>query len=52
LRGKPALALLRSPAEVNEKYWTEVPQELPFNAVQRVNVDAAVDAEGKTDGEK
>jgi Domain of Unknown Function with PDB structure (DUF3857) len=47
-RGKSAFALLDSRVgSAAGPYWTEVPVDLPFTASQKVNVDAALDAEGE-----
>lgn len=48
LRGKPAFLLLPEDAEnASLSRWLSVPNELPFAASQRVNVDAVLGADGK-----
>jgi hypothetical protein len=47
-RGKPAFALDDPPSEgLDTLYWETVPRDLPFAGVQKVSVDAALDADGK-----
>lgn len=48
LRGKPAFLLLLEDAEnASLSRWLSVPNGLPFAASQKVNVDAALGADGK-----
>jgi hypothetical protein len=47
LRGRPALLLLAEDENTGLSRWLTVPDELPFAASQRVNVDATLGADGK-----
>ena len=45
-RSKTALRLLESYSPTEADWWVRVPQTLPFDAVQRVTVDARIGTEG------
>ena len=47
LRGRPALLLLPENENAGLPRWLTVPDELPFAASQRVNVDAILGGDGK-----
>jgi len=48
-RGKPAFVLQESLSTEEAKWWTKVPDTLPFPASQRVNVDAKLGMDGLID---